>query len=73
MINLPISGESIKKESFAPVDIGAINNRIQTLIKVLNNFKDLRETGKSRQEYVYFIDIILYLFFLLLLFYFNFI
>jgi len=33
-------------------DLASVNQRIQDIIRVLNNFKELREENRSRQDYV---------------------
>ncbi|KAI9193330.1 NOL1/NOP2/sun family-domain-containing protein, partial [Polychytrium aggregatum] len=46
------SGQEIEKEGESTDDLGVIQTRIQEILRVLNNFKDLREPGRSRSEYV---------------------
>src|SRR5690606_26750683 len=46
------SGQQISKDSFAPLDLKLYGQRIQDIINVLNNFKKMKEEGKSRQDYI---------------------
>jgi len=46
------SGQEIEKEKSAPLDVAIIKNRIEENISALKNFKDKREDGKTRAEYL---------------------
>ena len=46
------SGQEIEKEKTAPLDMTNVKSRIEENISALKNFKDRREDGKSRPEYM---------------------
>lgn len=46
------SGQEIEKEAVEQPDLVMINQRIRDNIQALNNFKQAREEGRSRKEYV---------------------
>ncbi|KAI7863331.1 NOL1/NOP2/sun family-domain-containing protein [Spinellus fusiger] len=40
-----------EEEAEETIDVSAVNQRIQEIVNVLNNFKELRDPAKSRQDY----------------------
>ncbi|EGF77905.1 hypothetical protein BATDEDRAFT_1711, partial [Batrachochytrium dendrobatidis JAM81] len=46
------SGEDIEKDSDETEDIAMVHTRINEVIRVLSNFKTMREADRSRSEYV---------------------
>merc|ERR1712136_543701 len=50
-VTLP-SGQEIEKEKAAAPDLEILNQRIKDVLYVLNKFKERREEGKDRQEYL---------------------
>jgi hypothetical protein len=45
------TGEELEREAAAPT-LAAVRRRIQDVARVLTNFKQLRQPGRSRQEYM---------------------
>lgn len=50
-VTLP-SGQEIEKEKTAAPDLEILNQRIKDVVAVLNDFKNRREEGKDRQDYM---------------------
>ncbi|KAH6601906.1 hypothetical protein BASA61_001656 [Batrachochytrium salamandrivorans] len=46
------SGQEIEKDSNEAEDIALVHSRINEIIRVLSNFKEMREQDRSRSEYV---------------------
>lgn len=46
------SGQEIEKDAMVAPDLALVQQRIQDVIRVLGNFKELREEGRPRTEYV---------------------
>ncbi|KAJ3102934.1 rRNA (cytosine-C5-)-methyltransferase nop2 [Phlyctochytrium bullatum] len=46
------SGQEIERDASRPEDLQLVHTRIQEIVRVLNNFKDLKEPDRSRSEYV---------------------
>jgi len=46
------SGQEIEKEKSTPLDMTNVKSRIEENIAALKNFKDKREDGKTRPEYM---------------------
>ncbi|KAJ1955060.1 rRNA (cytosine-C5-)-methyltransferase nop2 [Linderina pennispora] len=51
LFTLP-SAEQIEAEKEAPLDLQQVQLRIQEVIRVLNNFADLRDPERSREDYM---------------------
>ena len=45
------TGKELEREAAAPT-LAAVRRRIQDVARVLTNFKQLRQPGRSRQEYM---------------------
>jgi len=50
-VTLP-SGQEIEKEKASAPDLEILNQRIKDVVAVLNDFKNRREEGKDRQDYM---------------------
>jgi len=50
-VTLP-SGQEIEKEKSSAPDLEILNQRIKDVVSVLNDFKNRREEGKDRQDYM---------------------
>lgn len=46
------SGQEIEKDSMTAPDITLIQQRIQDIVKILNNFREMREPNMSRADYM---------------------
>ncbi|KAJ3406118.1 hypothetical protein CcCBS67573_g02808 [Chytriomyces confervae] len=46
------SGQEIEKSALQTEDLQLVLTRIQEVVRVLNNFRELKEEGRSRSEYV---------------------
>ena len=46
------SGQEIEKEKASAPDLEILNQRIKDVVAVLNDFKNRREEGKDRQDYM---------------------
>ncbi|KAJ1559533.1 rRNA (cytosine-C5-)-methyltransferase nop2, partial [Cladochytrium tenue] len=46
------SGQEVEVSNLQPEDLTLVQTRIQEILRVLANFKELREEGRSRSEYV---------------------
>ncbi|KAJ2417999.1 rRNA (cytosine-C5-)-methyltransferase nop2, partial [Coemansia sp. RSA 2531] len=46
------SDEQVEAEKEAPLDLSQVQMRIQEIIRVLNNFADLRDPSRSRNDYM---------------------
>ncbi|KAI9140094.1 NOL1/NOP2/sun family-domain-containing protein [Paraphysoderma sedebokerense] len=46
------SGQEIEKEKLMPPDLALVQTRIQEVVKVLSNFSELKDPGRSRSDYV---------------------
>nr|XP_054768937.1 uncharacterized protein LOC129276577 [Lytechinus pictus] len=46
------TGEEMEKEASQPTDLTQVHHRIKEVMDVLNDFKNRREEGRPRQEYV---------------------
>ncbi|KAI9190217.1 rRNA (cytosine-C5-)-methyltransferase nop2 [Blastocladiella emersonii ATCC 22665] len=44
--------EDVEREIISPPELSLVNHRIQEIVKVLGNFADLRQPGRSRSEYI---------------------
>ena len=51
LVTLP-SGQQIESESLAIPDLAMVQRRVKDVVRVLDDFKRLREPGRSRQDYV---------------------
>ena len=51
IVTLP-SGQQIESESLAMPDLAMVQRRVKEIVRVLDDFKRLREPGRSRQDYV---------------------
>ena len=51
IVTLP-SGQQIESESLAMPDLAMVQRRVKDIVRILDDFKRLREPGRSRQEYV---------------------
>ncbi|KAL4427894.1 hypothetical protein ABPG75_001983 [Micractinium tetrahymenae] len=51
VVTLP-SGQQIEAEMLAPFDLALVQKRIKGIVRTLENFKQLREGGRSRAEYL---------------------
>ena len=51
VITLP-SGQQIESEMLAMPDLAMVKRRVRDVVRVLDDFKRLREPGRSRQEYI---------------------
>ena len=51
IVTLP-SGQEIESESLAMPDLAMVQRRVKEIVRVLDDFKRLREPGRSRQDYV---------------------
>lgn len=51
MVTLP-SGQQVEAERLAPPDLAAVQGRIKDLVRTLENFKQLRQKGRARAEYL---------------------
>ncbi|KAI9009668.1 NOL1/NOP2/sun family-domain-containing protein [Gaertneriomyces semiglobifer] len=46
------SGQEIERDAQVPEDVSLVQTRIQEIIRVLSNFKELKDPERSRSEYV---------------------
>ncbi len=51
IVTLP-SGQQIESESLDMPDLAMVQRRVKEIVRVLDDFKRLREPGRSRQDYV---------------------
>lgn len=51
LITLP-SGQQIESERLAPPDLGLVQRRIKDVVRILDDFAQLREPGRSREDYM---------------------
>jgi len=51
VITLP-SGQQIESEMLAAPDLAMVQRRVRDIVRVLDDFKRLREPGRSRQDYI---------------------
>ncbi|PRW56656.1 ribosomal RNA methyltransferase NOP2 [Chlorella sorokiniana] len=51
VVTLP-SGQQVEAERMAAPDLALVQRRIKDIVRTLENFKQLRDKGRARQEYV---------------------
>jgi ribosomal RNA methyltransferase Nop2 len=52
LTNIEAKRDAAIKSMLSREDLGIINIRIKETVRILSNFQDLREKGKSRQDYM---------------------